>query len=65
LLQVLCENGVIPEEQPAINMASFRNMLVLQYDKIDDEVVFGIFKKRLSDFLLFINLIEDWCTQEI
>ncbi len=67
LLQVLRENGVIPEEQLATfqNMASFRNMLVHHYDKIDDEVVFGIFKKRLSDFSLFINLIENWCMQEI
>ena len=40
-------------------------MLVLHYDKIDDEVVFGIFKKRLSDFPLFINLIENWSSQEI
>ena len=49
--QVLCGNGVIPEEQPEKlwNMASFRNMLVLHYDKIDDEVVFGIFIKRPLD----------------
>ena len=40
------------------NMASFRNMLVHHYEKIDDEVVFGLFKKRLSDFEHFITLIR-------
>lgn len=62
LLLVLKENGVVsakllPRFQ---NMASFRNMLVHHYEKVDDEVVFGIFKKRLSDFTLFIDLIRQW-----
>ena len=62
LLLVLKEHGVVPEEQlPTFqNMASFRNMLVHHYEKIDDEFVFGIFKKRLSDFILFIDLIKQW-----
>lgn len=62
LLLVLKENGVVPPELLSRfqNMASFRNMLVHHYEKVDDEVVFGIFKKRLSDFILFIELIRKW-----
>lgn len=41
-------------------MASFRNMLVHRYEKTDNEVIFGIFRKRLNDFELFIGLIMDW-----
>jgi uncharacterized protein YutE (UPF0331/DUF86 family) len=62
LLLVLKENHVVPAESLSTfqNMASFRNMLVHHYEKIDDEVVFGIFKKRLPDFSLFIDLIRQW-----
>jgi len=35
-------------------------MLVHRYERIEDEVVFGIFKKRLSDFYYFIDVIKDW-----
>ncbi|MBW6487381.1 MAG: DUF86 domain-containing protein, partial [Syntrophobacterales bacterium] len=42
------------------NMASFRNMLVHRYEKTDDEIIFGIFRKRLGDFDLFGRLITDW-----
>jgi len=35
-------------------------MLVHRYENIDDELVFGIFKKRLEDFDLFMMLIMDW-----
>jgi uncharacterized protein YutE (UPF0331/DUF86 family) len=41
-------------------MASFRYVLVHRYDKIDDEVVFGIFQEKLGDFDLFANLVKDW-----
>ena len=41
-------------------MASFRNVLVHRYESIDDELVFGIFKKRLGDFVLFIELVSEW-----
>ena len=62
LFMVLKEHDVIPVESlPTFqNMASFRNMLVHHYEKIDDEVVFGIFKKKLPDFILFIDLIKKW-----
>jgi uncharacterized protein YutE (UPF0331/DUF86 family) len=62
LFQILHENGVIPKEHLKTfqNMASFRNMLVHRYEKTDDEIIFGIFKKRLGDFDLFIALITEW-----
>jgi len=62
LLLILTEHGIFPREHLTIfqNMASFRNMLVHRYENIDDELVFGIFKKRLEDFDLFTTLIMDW-----
>ena len=59
---VLRENGVITNEQLPLlqEMASFRNLLVHRYENVDDEIVFGIFKKRLSDFDLFIELVSTW-----
>jgi len=59
---VLRENGVITNEQLPLlqEMASFRNLLVHRYENVDDEIVFRIFKKRLSDFDLFIELVSKW-----
>jgi uncharacterized protein YutE (UPF0331/DUF86 family) len=45
-------------------MASFRNILVHRYEKIDDEIVFGVFKKRLVDFDLFGLLIKNWAEKQ-
>jgi uncharacterized protein YutE (UPF0331/DUF86 family) len=39
------------------NIASFRNLLVHYYAKVDDEIVYGIFRNNLSDFDLFIDRI--------
>jgi len=62
IFQVLRENNVIPREhlETFQNMASFRNMLVHRYERTDNEVIFGIFRKRLGDFDLFIDLVMDW-----
>ncbi len=66
LFQVLHENGVIPKEHLITfqDMASFRNMLVHRYEKTDNEVIFGIFRRRLGDFDLFIGLIKDWIEKQ-
>ncbi len=66
LLLILNEHGVIPAEHLTTfqNMASFRNMLVHRYESINDELVFGIFKKRLADFDLYRTLITDLVGQE-
>jgi uncharacterized protein YutE (UPF0331/DUF86 family) len=43
-------------------MAKFRNIVVHHYDKVDAEIVLGILKKDLTDFLDYkaaiIRLIE-------
>ena len=50
LFQILKEHGIMSEKDlPTFqNMASFRNMLVHRYETIDEELVFGLFKKRLE-----------------
>ncbi len=62
LLLILKEQGIIPAEDLITfqNMASFRNMLVHRYESIEDELVFGIFKRHLGDFDLFIALLTRW-----
>jgi len=62
LFVILNEKGVIPPGQLLTfqNMASFRNMLVYRYEKIDDALVYGIFQKRLSDFHDFVDLVKEW-----
>jgi len=59
---ILAENRVLPDEKVSIfqNMASFRNLLVHHYEKVDNEVVFGIFKNRLGDFDLFREYILEY-----
>jgi len=34
-------------------MAKFRNLIVHNYDKIDAEIMVGILKKNLPDFVAF------------
>ena len=62
LFTIMREHEVIPENHlPTFQtMASFRNMLLHRYESTDDEVVFGIFKRRLDDFDLFIRLVIAW-----
>ena len=60
--EILASNGVLPDEKITDfqNMASFRNLLVHHYEKVDNEVVFGIFKNRLGDFDLFREYILEY-----
>ena len=66
LLLILAEQNIIPSKDLKTfqNMASFRNMLVHHYDKVDDEVVFGLFQKRLHDFDHYVSLIKDWAERK-
>jgi uncharacterized protein YutE (UPF0331/DUF86 family) len=54
---VLTENKILKtDDLPRFeNIASFRNLLVHYYEKVDDAIVYGIFKNNLSDFDLFIE----------
>ncbi|MCP4104354.1 MAG: DUF86 domain-containing protein [Desulfobacteraceae bacterium] len=58
----MAENGILkPEELPTFqNMASFRNLLVHYYERVDDEIVYGIFKNNLPDFSVFADRIVDY-----
>jgi uncharacterized protein YutE (UPF0331/DUF86 family) len=59
IFSILASNNVVPSEKLSDyqNMASFRNMLVHHYEKVEDEVVFGIFKNKLEDFDLFQEFV--------
>ncbi|MDO8445061.1 MAG: DUF86 domain-containing protein [Deltaproteobacteria bacterium] len=60
VFKVLGENGIITEslQRRLQDMASFRNLIVHSYAKIDNEVVFGILKKRLGDIEAFIKAVS-------
>ena len=59
---ILAENGILRHSdlENFENMASFRNLLVHYYERVDDETVYGIFKQNLSDFDLFIKRIVEY-----
>lgn len=56
---VLTENKILkPDDLSRFeNIASFRNLLVHYYEKVDDAIVYGIFKNNLSDFDIFVDRI--------
>ncbi len=60
--ELLKEKGIIPEKHAETykRMAKFRNLLIHMYDTVDDEIVYGIYKKHLSDFDLFISDINQY-----
>ena len=59
---VLSENGILARESllKYEKMAAFRNLIVHYYERVDDEVVFGIFQKNLLDFQLFSEEIKNF-----
>ena len=59
---VLAEEGVIrPDDLPRFEqMAAFRNLIVHYYERMDDAVVYGAFRKRLADFDPFVERITDY-----
>ena len=56
---VLVENRILQASdlERFENMASFRNLIVHYYERVDNEIVFGIFQNNLSDFDLFVKRI--------
>lgn len=59
---VLAENGILLSDDLATfhNMAGFRNLLVHYYERVDDETVYGVFRRNLSDFDRFTERITDY-----
>ncbi len=62
---VLAENKIIRTENLKTyeKMAAFRNLIVHYYERIDDEVVFGIFQRNLNDFDLFASEIVEYLSK--
>jgi uncharacterized protein YutE (UPF0331/DUF86 family) len=50
--RVLHENGVLTKDlfEIMLKMARFRNVVVHQYDKVDEAIVIGILRNNLNDF---------------
>jgi uncharacterized protein YutE (UPF0331/DUF86 family) len=66
VFQVLYEEGVVPEDLlPAlVEMARFRNLIVHDYARVDDAKVYGILKKRLTDFDAYALAIAAYLERE-
>jgi len=58
---VLAENGVLNQNDLTKfeKMASFRNLIVHYYERVDDAVVFGVFRKNLADFETYCDQIVE------
>lgn len=57
--KVLYENGIINNDlfEVMAKMAKFRNIVVHQYDKVDEAIVVDILKNHISDFAVYRNAI--------
>ena len=66
IFAILASHGVLPEDRVSgfQNMASFRNMLVHHYEKIENELVFSIFKNKLEDFDFFQKKVLEYINKE-
>ena len=66
LFSILAEHGILPAHHLSTfqKMTSFRDLLVHRYENMDDELVFGIFRKHLGDFDLFIALVMRWAEED-
>jgi uncharacterized protein YutE (UPF0331/DUF86 family) len=42
-----------------VPMAGTRNILVHGYDKVDDALVYGILKRHIDDFHVFLKEVRD------
>lgn len=60
--RILAENKIISRELAArlIAMAKFRNLLVHQYGKVDNAIVYRIIQNDLSDLLHYIKEIRSY-----
>jgi len=58
---ILAEAGLLSRETLSfmVPMAGTRNILVHGYDKVDDTLIYGILKKHIDDFSIFLREIRD------
>jgi uncharacterized protein YutE (UPF0331/DUF86 family) len=59
IFQVLAENSILAEKLASEleRMAKFRNVVVHDYDKVDEEIVIGILRNHLDDFDRFKDAV--------
>ncbi len=59
---ILAKGGVILREnlETYKSMVRFRNLLIHGYDSVDDTITYGIYKKRLNDFKVFVDEIRGY-----
>jgi len=57
---VLAEAGILSEESLKflVPMAGTRNVLVHGYDKVEESVIYGVIKRHLDDFGVFLKEIK-------
>lgn len=62
---VLAEEGILPPELLASlqKMAGFRNLIVHDYARIDDSLVFAVLQSRLVDFEQFAGVVAEFIEQ--
>ena len=60
--EVLYENQLIGKAiyDKLVKMTKFRNIVIHQYDKIDEEIVVSILNKNLDDFLAYRDAIIEY-----
>jgi uncharacterized protein YutE (UPF0331/DUF86 family) len=58
---VLAEAGILSDASLKflIPMAGTRNVLVHGYDKVDDSLIYGVLKRHLDDFAVFLKEIKE------
>ena len=63
---VLGNEDIIPQRfaKQISNMISFRNILVHDYMKIDEEIIINVLKNNLDDFAKFMNYINQWIKEK-
>jgi uncharacterized protein YutE (UPF0331/DUF86 family) len=59
---MLAKEGVILDQSLDTfkSMVRFRNVLIHAYEGVDDSITYGIYKRRLDDFEIFIKEIRDY-----
>lgn len=59
---ILSKEQIYPSEfaKKISNMVSFRNILVHDYMKIDEDIILDILHNHLEDFVKFIEYINKW-----
>lgn len=64
VFRILAAERIVSRQllEPLLSMARFRNLVVHDYAKIDDEIVYGILKKRLGVFDAYAETIRIYLT---